>query len=184
MSEIPSSGAPGFRSGGVRAGRDIKADTINTGVELQGADAETTRELMQLAQRFESGGVEAVRDVIAKNINTGFRYIGQGGTEPTREQFLQELAALREQLSAAIQAGEIADRYDAEDAQRAVDRSIDEAQAPEPQADVISNQLDRVSNIITKTAKAAEAAGKLKEAFGKLVPVATGLAKLAGMLFL
>ena len=140
-------------------------------------------ELMQLAQRFESGGVEAVRDVIAKNINTGFRYIGQDGTEPNRAQFLQELTALREQLTAAIQAGEIADPYDAEDAQRAVDHSIEQVQAPEPKADVISTQLDRVSSIITKTAKAAEAAGKLKEAFGKLVPIATGLVKMVGEFF-
>lgn len=104
----PQTSPPGqsrFRTGGVKAGRDIKADNIVIGVQVQGADAETARELLKLAQSIESGSVEAVQDIIARNIVAGFQYLGQGDAEPDREQFRQELTALREQLAQAIAAG-------------------------------------------------------------------------------
>ncbi|RPJ22576.1 MAG: hypothetical protein EHM35_18095 [Planctomycetaceae bacterium] len=116
----PPDNTPPTRTGGVRAGRDLKADNIVTGVQVQGADAETARALLELARAIESGSVEAVRDIIAKNIVTGFQYVGQGGTAPNQEQFQKELAALREQLAQAVKAGEIEDANDAEVAQKAV----------------------------------------------------------------
>jgi hypothetical protein len=73
---------PGSRTGSVRAGRDLKADNIVTGTQVQGADAETARVLLKLAREIESGSVEAVQDLIARNVVTGFQYIGQGGTAP------------------------------------------------------------------------------------------------------
>ena len=51
--------------------------------------------------------------------------VGQGGTAPNQEQFRHELAALRVQLAKAVQAGDIAHAYDAQDAQTAVDRAIE-----------------------------------------------------------
>jgi hypothetical protein len=51
--------------------------------------------------------------------------VGQGGTAPNLEQFRHELAALRVQLAKAVQAGDIAHAYDAQDAQTAVDRAIE-----------------------------------------------------------
>ena len=76
---LPPDNTPRIRTGSVRAGRDLKADNIVTGVQVQGADAETARELLTLARELESGSVEAVQDIIAKNIVTGFQYIGPGG---------------------------------------------------------------------------------------------------------
>jgi hypothetical protein len=100
---------PPTRTGGVGAGRDLKADNIVTGMQVQGADAETARAPLALARQIESGSVEAVQDLIAKNVVTGFQYIGQGGTAPSLEQFQKELAALREHLAQAVKAGEIED---------------------------------------------------------------------------
>ena len=102
---VPPDNTPRIRTGSVRAGRDLKADNIVTGVQVQGADAETARALLELARELESGSVEAVQDIIAKNIVTGFQYMGQGGTAPNLEQFQQELAALRAQLAAGGEGG-------------------------------------------------------------------------------
>jgi hypothetical protein len=90
---------PPTRTGGVRAGRDLKSDNRVTGMQVQGADAETAWAMLALAREIESGSVEAVQDMIAKNIVTGFQYVGQGGTTPNQEQFQKELAALRERLA-------------------------------------------------------------------------------------
>ncbi|HEY7496080.1 MAG TPA: hypothetical protein VIH59_33880 [Candidatus Tectomicrobia bacterium] len=120
----PPDNTPRPRTGGVRAGGRIEADNIVTGVQVQGADAKTARSLLALAREIESGSVEAVQDIIAKNIVTGLQYIGQGGTAPNLEQFRQELAALRAPLA---QAGEIAEAYDAEDAQKAVTGPLNRA---------------------------------------------------------
>ena len=170
------------RTGGVKAGGKIEADNIVTGAQVQGADAETARELLALARELESGSVEAVQDIIAKNIVTGFQYVGQGGTAPNLEQFQQELAALRAQLAQAVKAGEIADAYDAEDAQKAVDRAVEQSQAQKPAADKITPQLDRAVKIINQAATAAESAGKFQAAVIKLAPIATGLYRLASLI--
>ena len=179
----PSNDTPRTRTGGVRAGGRIEADNIVTGAQVQGADAETARALLALARELESGSVEAVQDIIARNIVTGFQYIGQGGTPPNLEQFQQELAALRAQLAEAVKAGEIADAYDAEDAQKAVDRAVEQSQAQKPAADKITPQLDRAVKIINQAATAAESAGKLQAAVIKLAPIATALYRLASLIF-
>lgn len=179
----PPDNTPRTHTGSVSAGGKIEADNIVTGVQVQGTDAETARELLTLARELESGSVEAVQDIIAKNIVTGFQYIGQGGTPPNLEQFQQELAALREKLAEAVKAGEIADVYEAEDAQKAVDRAVEQTQAQKPAADKITPQLDRAAKIINQAATAAESAGKLQAAVIKLAPIATALYRLASMIF-
>jgi hypothetical protein len=171
------------RSGGVRAGRDLKAENVVTGVQVQGADAETARQLLALVPRLDSGSVEAVQDLIATNVITGLQYLGQGGTEPNREQFQRELAALREQLTQAIAAGEIAEPYDAEDAHKAVERAVEQSQAPEASAGKIAPHLERAATIITRAATVAESAGKFQAAIIKLAPVAMALKKLVGLFF-
>jgi hypothetical protein len=184
MSEqSPSNDTLPTRTGGVRAGGKIEADNIVTGAQVQGADAETARELLALARELESGSVEAVQEIIAKNIVTGFQFIGQGGTAPNLEQFQHELAALRGQLAQAMKAGEIAKAYDAQDAQTAVDRAIEQSQAQKPAADEITPHLDRAVKIINQAATAAESAGKLQAAVIKLAPIATGLYRLASLIF-
>jgi hypothetical protein len=180
---VPPDNTPRVRTGSVRAGRDLKADNIVAGVQVQGADAETARALLALAGELESGSVEAVRDIIAKNVVAGFQYVGQGGTTPNLEQFQQELAALRAQLAEAVKAGEIAKAYDAQDAQIAVDRAVEQSQAQKPAADEISPQLERAAKIINQAATAAESAGKLQAAVIKLAPIATALYRLASFIF-
>jgi hypothetical protein len=173
---------PRPRTGGVRAGRKIEAENIVTGTQVQGADAETARALLELAREIESGSVEAVQDIIAKNVVTGFQYIGQGGTTPNLEQFQQELVALREQLAQAVKAGEIADTYDAEDAQKAVDRAIEQTRAQPPAAEKVTSHLERAATIITKAGTVAESVGKVQALVIKLAPVATALGRLASMI--
>ena len=183
MSESSSpNNTPPTRTGSVKAGGKIEADNIVTGPQVQGADAETARELLTLARELESGSVEAVQDIIAKNIVTGFQYVGQGGAAPNLEQFRQELAALRAQLAQAVKAGEIADAYDAEDARKAVDRAVEQSQAQKPAAEKITPQLDRAVKIINQAATAAESAGKLQAAVIKLAPIATALYRLASLI--
>jgi hypothetical protein len=173
----------GSRTGGVKAGRNIEAENIVTGVQVQGADAETARALLALAKDIDSGSVEAVQDIIAKNIVTGFQYLGQGGSELTRDQFQQELTALREQLARAIAAGEIEDEEHAEDVQTAVDRTIKHTQAETPVAEKITTNLDRAASIITQAATVAESAGKFQAAVIKLAPVVKALGRLVSVFF-
>jgi hypothetical protein len=179
----PPDNTPRPRTGNVRAGGRIEAENIVTGPQVQGADAETARSLLALAREIESGSVEAVQDIIAKNIVTGFQYVGQGGSTPNQEQFRQELAALRTHLAQAVQAGEIAEAYDAEDAQKAVDRAIEQSQAQQPAAEKITPHLDSAVKIINKAATAAESVGKFQAAVIKLAPVAAALGRLASVIF-
>jgi hypothetical protein len=179
----PASSQPAFRSGGVKAGRNIRADNIVTGVQVQGGEAETARALLALAQNIQSGGVEAARDIIAKNIVTGFQYLGQGGSDLSREQFVKELAALREQLAQAIAAREIEDEYEAQDAQKALERALEQSQAEQPVAEKISKQLDALTQIITGAAQTAQAAGKFGATVLKLAPIVAALTQLAGKFF-
>jgi hypothetical protein len=83
MSQTPPDNTSRARTGHVRAGRDLKADNIVTGVQVQGANAEAARELLALARQMETGSVAAVQDNIAKNVVTGLQYLGQGVRRPT-----------------------------------------------------------------------------------------------------
>ena len=174
----------GLRTGSIKAGGKIQADNVVTGIQIQGGDAAIARACLDAAQALQqTGSIEAVQDIIAKNVVAGLQYIGQAGTPPNIEQFQRELAALREQLQQAIQAREIADPYEAEDAQKAVDRAIEQTTTEKPVAERISTQLDRASTIITKAATAAEAAEKFQAGVIKLAPVVAALQKLASMFF-
>jgi len=183
QSAVPASSGLGARTGSIRAGGSIKAENIVTGVQVHGTDAATARVLVELAQHIASGSVEAVQNIVATNLVTGLQYVGQDGTEPRREQFQQELHALREQLAKAIAAGEITAAYDAEDAQRALDRALEQAQAPAPVAEHITTQLNRAATIINRAATVAESAGKFQAAVIKLAPIVTVLQRLASLLF-
>ena len=174
---------PRFRAGRLKAGGRLEADTIIIGAQIEGADAETTRALLDLATRFDSGDVEVAQDIIAKHVVTGLHYLGHGDTEFSRQQFQQELTALRQQLAHAIAAGEIADEEDAEDAQKAVDRAIKHTQVEAPIAEKITTHLDRASTVLTQAASVAESAGKVQAAVIKLAPLVKVLKGLVGLLF-
>lgn len=188
--ETPAPAQPGG-SGGVKAGGSIRARDIVTGdqTRIQGADAETARAMLALAKTRRragpTGGVEAAKEIIAENIITGsqFVYLGAGEAEPDQAQFRQELEALKAQLAEAVQANEFADQYDAEDAQRALDRASQEAAAGTPAPDRLAGQLDRAASLLTKASEVAVAAGRFGARVIKLAPVVAGLKKLAEVLF-
>ena len=91
--------------------------------------------------------------------------------------------ALREQLAQAVKAGEIEDKYEAEDAQKAVDRAIEQTQVKEPDAKKITAQIETATTIINKTATVAESLGKMQAFVIKLAPVVTALKHVATWLF-
>ena len=71
----------------------------------------------------------------------------------------------------------------AEDAQKAVDRAVEQTQAQKPAAEKIVPHLDRAATIINKAGTVAESAGKIQAAVIKLAPVATALYRLASVIF-
>ena len=93
------------------------------------------------------------------------------------------MAAVQEELAQAITAGEIVNEYDADDAQRAVDRAAEQAASDRPTPDTIAAQLDRASQILTKASETAIAAGKFGATIIKLAPVVAGLKQLVDVLF-
>lgn len=180
MSETPTSPPrEGSRTGSIKAGGTIRADTIVTGTQIQGGDAATVQAILAVQRTFQqTGSIEAVQDIIARNIVTGLQYIGQNNTPPTVEQFQRELGAVQRQLQQAIQDKEIADPDEAEEATRAVERAMEQSKAEKPVAERISSRLDSASTIITKAATAAEAAEKLQAGVIKLAPILTLLRQL------
>ncbi len=185
MTQTPSHHtSTGSSTGNVKAGRNIQAENIVAGMQIQGGDTATVQALSAIVQTLQqSGSVEAVQDIIAKNIVTGLQYIGKDGSAPTVEQFQRELAALREPLQQAVQAKEIADPYEAEDAQKAIEQAIEQTQTDKPAAERIATQLDKAATVITKAATAAEAAEKLQAGVIKLAPVITVLQQLVRWLW-
>ncbi len=169
------------KTGGIHAKR-IKADNIVDGVQVQGGDAEIAKAAMELAKELQTGGIRA-EEIIAKNLVEGFQYIGKDGNPPDIAQFRQELAALQKQLTQAIQSGEFEDAYDAEDAQKALDRAAEQANQDTPVAEKVIAQLDKAAKIIAKVGEAAQSAGKAGLILIKLAPIAAGLKKIAEILF-
>ena len=113
--------------------KNIQADNVVSGTQIQDADPETIRALSPLAEHLQGGAIHA-ESITATNVVSGLQYIGQGGSAPTRTQVQQELVALREQLAQAVKAGEIPDAYQAQDAQQAIERAIEQSQTPAPVA--------------------------------------------------
>lgn len=172
----------GMKLGGIRA-KKIEADTVVDGVLVDGGDAETARAFLDAAKNLQTGGITATETLKAKTVVSGFHYIGREAGQPTIEQFQQELAELRKQLTAAVNAGEIANPDDAEDAKTAVDRAEKQANSDAPDKGRLVNQLEKLSGILTKAGEAAVAARNFGLGIIKLAPVAAALKHFAEMLF-
>jgi len=85
--QAPSSPTPrasGQRTGSVKAGGRIKAHSIVTGLEVQGAPPDTVQALTDLTQAIHSGGVEAEEDIEATHIVTGVRVVSAAELEAER----------------------------------------------------------------------------------------------------
>ena len=185
----PTANKPARQSGGVRAGGKIKATNIiaGGGAQIQGADAETARAMLDLAKNWQpnsGGSVEAEGDITADNIvSGGFQYLGQSDTAPALDQFLKELTALREAVAEAIRQNEFTSKYDGPDIQQALQRAAAEAQTPSPPKDEIADQLDRVASLLLRAGEAAAAAGKVGAKVIALAPLAAKLRQLVEVLF-
>ena len=119
--------------------------------------------------------------VQAENIAGRDIIIGQA--PQSREEFNDQLAALRQLLEEAIANGEIPDARDAADVVEDVDDALAEAATEEPRANRLQRYLEGAADILDGAAKAATAAGKAGLAVLKAAPIAAALVKAAQVLF-
>ncbi len=119
--------------------------------------------------------------VQAENIAGRDIIIGQA--PQSREEFNDQLAALRQLLEEAVANGEIPDERDAADVVEDIDDALAEAAAEEPRANRLQRYLEGASDILDGAAKAATAAGKVGLAVLKAAPIAAALVKAVQVLF-
>ncbi len=181
--EPPAASGSGFRGGSIKA-KNIQARNVNAGVSIEGPDPAAIQATGGLLQNFQAGDIEASEDLtVTGEINVGLNVGGSGEAGPTLEQLRHELAELRAMLQQAIEAGEFADAYEAEDTQKAVDRAIEQAQAEPPATEKISGQLERAASLIDRAAQTAQSAGKLGATVLKLGPALAGLKRMVELIF-
>lgn len=170
----------GNEPGGIHA-RHIEAENVVAGVQIQGGDAQTASELVQLAQSIRQGKISA-EEIKARNLVSGLQYIADP-TQANVEDLRRELAALRAQLAQAMASQEFADPADAEDAQDSLATAETELAKPQPNGNRILRKLDELSQIITRSAETADATGKLGALVIRLAPLAATLWQVAQHLF-
>ncbi len=119
--------------------------------------------------------------VQAENIAGRDIIIGQAPR--SREEFNDQLAALRQLLEEAIANGEIPDARDAADVVEDVDDALTEAATEEPRVNRLQRYLEGAADILNGAAKAATAAGKAGLAVLKAAPIAAALVKAVQVLF-
>ncbi len=106
-----------------------------------------------------------------------------GQVPQSREEFYDQLAALRQLLTEAIANKEIPDERDAADALEDVENALAEAEAAEPRASRLKRYLEGAAEILQGAAKATTAAGKAGLAVLKAAPIAAALVKAIQVLF-
>jgi hypothetical protein len=168
-------------SGGIQAKR-IQADNVVRGTQVVGFDAEQAARMTALARDIQAGTITA-DDIIASNVVEGLQVIGRTGQPPTQDQMRTEIAALRQQLDAAIAKGAIKDPGDAQDAKEAVARAEEEVAKPKPVGDRIAKNLEKTSTILTKVSGAVDKLGDVGNSLVKLAPIASALAAVAMHMF-
>ena len=166
--------------GGIRA-KTIKADNVVQGVQQLGGDLADADKAVRLAEALRSGSISA-DSIEAKNVVAGFQYIADPA-QATPDELRQEISHLRQQLAAALAAGEIEAGADVEDVQDALDKAETDLAQPQPQGNRVIRKLKEAADILTEGAKATEAAQKVGQALIKLAPVAATLYQIATKLF-
>lgn len=119
--------------------------------------------------------------VRAENIAGRDIIIGQ--VPQSREEFNDQLAALRQLLTEAIANKEIPDERDAADALEEVENALAEAEAAEPRASRLKRYLEGAAEILQGAANATTAAGKAGLAVLKAAPIAAALVQAIKVLF-
>ena len=171
----------GKTTGGIQAKR-IQSENVVRGTQVVGFDAEQAARLIGLARDIQAGTITA-DDIIATNVVEGLQVIGRTGQPPTQDQMRSEIAALRQQLDAAIAAGAIQDPGDAADAKQAVERAEEEVAKPKPVGERIAKNLEKTSSILTKVSGAVDKLGDVGNSLVKLAPIASALAAVAVHMF-
>lgn len=174
----PPAGQP--QVGGIRAGR-IEAENVVSGVQQIGGGLADAAGAVALAEALRQGSISA-GSIQARNVVAGFQYIADP-TQATADQLRQEVAALRQQLAAAVTAGEIAQTADVEDAQDALDTAEQALAEETPQGGRIVRKLREAADILAEGARTAEAARQAGQALLKLAPAAAALYQIANQLF-
>ncbi|MCB8982656.1 MAG: hypothetical protein H6659_02420 [Ardenticatenaceae bacterium] len=119
--------------------------------------------------------------VQAENIAGRDIIIGQ--IPQNREEFNDQLAALRQLLEQAVANGEIPDERDAADVVEDVNDALAEAQSDEPRTSRLKRYLENTAEVLDGAAKTATAAGKVGLAVLKAAPIAAALVKAVQVLF-
>ncbi len=166
--------------GGIRANK-IVADNVVSGMQQLGGELSNAAAAVALAEALQGGSISA-DSIEAKNVVAGFQYIADPA-QATPDELRQELAALKQQLAAAIASGEVEAAGDVEDAQDALDKAEAELAKDKPQGNRIVRKLKEATEIFTQGAKATDAARGTAVALAKLAPVAAALYQIAAKLF-
>lgn len=115
--------------------------------------------------------------------NIAGRDIIIGAVPKDKEEFNQQLKALKALLEQAIAEGEFEEAREGETAVADLQDVVEEVQAEEPRAGRMSRRLKDVSETLEKAAGAATAAGKVGAAVLKAAPIVAALVKAVGLLF-
>jgi hypothetical protein len=157
--------------------KQIQADNIVSGVQVQGGDPQQVTALINLAQAIRRGEISA-DDIKTRNLVSGLQYIADP-TQASVEDLRRELTALRTRVEQATAAQEIPDTADAEDATEGLITAETELAKAQPNGQRVLRKLDEVSTILTRSAEAAEATGKLGALVIQLAPLAATVWQVA-----
>lgn len=166
--------------GGIRAKR-IKAENVVQGLQQLGGDLTGTAAAVALAEALRGGSITA-DSIEAKNVVAGFQYIADP-SQATPDELRREVAALQEQLAAAIASGDLQVDAEIEDAQEALVKAETELAGDQPRGNRVVRRLKEAAELLTEGAKTTDAARQAGQALVKLAPVAAALYQIATNLF-
>jgi hypothetical protein len=136
---------------------------------------------LALAEALRQGTITA-DSIQARNAVAGFQYIADPA-QATADELRQEVARLRQELAAAVSAGDLAQTADVEDAQDALARAEAELAGDAPQGRRVIRKLREAADVLAEATRTAEAARQAGGALVKLAPAAAALYQIAQQLF-
>ncbi len=163
------------QTAGIHATGKITAKNIVQGRQQLGGDPIT-------APIETGGGSITAAEMEADNIVVGLQYIADPANV-TADELRQEVAALKEQLNAAIADGDVKQDGNVTDAQIALNAAEEELAQEEPEGNRIIRNLKTAADLLTETVKTTDAARKAGLALGKLGMTAYTLYNIGQNLF-
>lgn len=182
----PAASEPGARptaagqGGGIFANQ-ITAENMVSGVQQIGGSLADAAGALALADALRQGTISA-DSIQARNVVAGFQYIADPA-RATADELRQEVAQLRQELSAAVAAGQLAPTADMDDAQDALAMAEQALTGEAPQGGRVIRKLREAADILAEGARAADAARRAGAAILKLAPTAAALYQIAARLF-